>query len=169
MMTVIVSWILYCRIPWEAMLIQWWYAVPTRVHPVLMRLSMLSSLPTGWAKKRVASETTAYRIVLNAVFLQARNIKNKPVVNRDPQSVRFEEMQCEIKVRKFICASCNLEDSNRIWLVVWVFLFFFSLQALREELNRQRTSMIPGTFDPEVSRAIGEVSQMKEMEDKMSR
>ena len=31
-------------------------------------------------------------------FVQARNIKNKPVINRDPQSIRFEEMQVEIKV-----------------------------------------------------------------------
>jgi len=31
-------------------------------------------------------------------FLQkARNIKNMPVVNRDPRSIRFEEMQSEIK------------------------------------------------------------------------
>ena len=32
--------------------------------------------------------------------LQAKNIKNKPIVNRDPQSIRFEEMQCEINVSK---------------------------------------------------------------------
>ncbi len=38
--------------------------------------------------------------VLMNVFLslQARNIRNKPIVNRDPQSIRFEEMQTEIKV-----------------------------------------------------------------------
>ncbi|XP_059168452.1 kinesin-like protein KIF27 isoform X2 [Physella acuta] len=28
---------------------------------------------------------------------RARNIRNKPVINRDIQSIRFEEMQCEIK------------------------------------------------------------------------
>ena len=37
---------------------------------------------------------------LNAVKYanRARNIKNKPIVNRDPQSIRFEEMQSEIRV-----------------------------------------------------------------------
>ncbi|CAG5123649.1 unnamed protein product, partial [Candidula unifasciata] len=28
---------------------------------------------------------------------RAKNIKNKPIINRDIQSIRFEEMQCEIK------------------------------------------------------------------------
>ena len=43
------------------------------------------------------------------------------------------------------------------------------LQALREELNRQRTSMMPGTLDPDMAKAIGDVGQMKDMEDKISR
>ena len=33
------------------------------------------------------------------LYLQARNIRNLPIVNRDMQSIRFEEMQTEIKVR----------------------------------------------------------------------
>ena len=36
--------------------------------------------------------------VIPAYILQARNIKNLPIVNRDIQSIRFEEMQTEIKV-----------------------------------------------------------------------
>lgn len=31
-------------------------------------------------------------------YFQARNIRNKPVVNRDVQSIRMEEMQNEIQV-----------------------------------------------------------------------
>ena len=31
-------------------------------------------------------------------YFQAKNIKNKPIINRDIQSIRFEEMQTEIKV-----------------------------------------------------------------------
>jgi hypothetical protein len=31
--------------------------------------------------------------------LKARNIKNIAIINRDPQSLRFEEMQSEIKVK----------------------------------------------------------------------
>lgn len=40
--------------------------------------------------------------------VQARNICNKPIINRDPQSLRFEEMQSEIRVSTFLCASSIL-------------------------------------------------------------
>lgn len=33
---------------------------------------------------------------------QAKNIKNKPIINRDIQSIRFEEMQTEIMVSLLI-------------------------------------------------------------------
>lgn len=32
------------------------------------------------------------------LFFQARNIRNKPIVNRDPQNTRLAEMQNEIQV-----------------------------------------------------------------------
>jgi hypothetical protein len=37
------------------------------------------------------------------LLFQAKNIKNKPIINRDVQSIRFEEMQCEIMVG--VCSS----------------------------------------------------------------
>ncbi|XP_033751505.1 LOW QUALITY PROTEIN: kinesin-like protein KIF27 [Pecten maximus] len=72
---------------------------------------------------------------------RARNIKNKPIVNRDVQALRFEEMQCEIK-------------------------------ALREELVRQRTSILSngGAGDMvNAERAIQDAANMKHMEDQVSR
>ncbi|XP_021353306.1 kinesin-like protein KIF27 [Mizuhopecten yessoensis] len=72
---------------------------------------------------------------------RARNIKNKPIVNRDVQALRFEEMQCEIK-------------------------------ALREELVRQRTSILSngGAGDMvNAERAIQEAANMKHLEDQASR
>ncbi|KAL5007225.1 hypothetical protein ScPMuIL_016031 [Solemya velum] len=64
---------------------------------------------------------------------RARNIKNKPIVNRDVQSIRFQEMQSEIK-------------------------------ALREELARQRTSMLSaGPRDKPSEQA----EQVKELENKV--
>lgn len=66
---------------------------------------------------------------------QARNIKNKPIVNRDPQSIRFEEMQTEIR-------------------------------ALREELQRQRLSLMTGT-DADVRRVAHEQGHIKQLEDKV--
>ena len=64
-------------------------------------------------------------IVASGIYkLQARNIKNKPIVNRDVQSIRFEEMQCEIKVRFVqvlfienivaVLFECKLDDTT-IW------------------------------------------------------
>eukprot|EP00105_Crassostrea_gigas_P031495 XP_011454205.1 PREDICTED: kinesin-like protein KIF27 isoform X2 [Crassostrea gigas] len=72
---------------------------------------------------------------------RARNIKNTPVVNRDVQSIRFEEMQTEIK-------------------------------ALREELVRQRTSMLSNgcgdsVYNPE--KAMQDALQMKKLEDHVIR
>lgn len=37
-------------------------------------------------------------VLLHIFYFQARNIRNKPVVNRDVQSIRMEEMQNEIQV-----------------------------------------------------------------------
>ncbi|XP_078332440.1 kinesin-like protein KIF27 isoform X6 [Crassostrea virginica] len=72
---------------------------------------------------------------------RAKNIKNTPVVNRDVQSIRFEEMQSEIK-------------------------------ALREELVRQRTSMLSNgcgdsVYNPE--KAMQDALQMKKLEDHVIR
>ncbi|KAL8561687.1 hypothetical protein ACOMHN_054984 [Nucella lapillus] len=61
---------------------------------------------------------------------RARNIKNKPVINRDIQSIRFEEMQSEImKLRE--------ELANQRTGVQSV----YCVQALREELANQRTGI----------------------------
>ena len=48
----------------------------------------------------VKIETLFFLYVFFSQFciFQAKNIKNTPVVNRDVQSIRFEEMQSEIKV-----------------------------------------------------------------------
>ncbi|XP_035825943.1 kinesin-like protein KIF27 isoform X2 [Aplysia californica] len=62
---------------------------------------------------------------------RAKNIKNKPIINRDIQSIRFEEMQCEIK-------------------------------ALREELARQRTTVMGMYSDTDAD-------QIKELEQKIVR
>ena len=71
--------------------------------------------------------------------VQAKNIKNKPIVNRDPQSIRFEEMQCEIK-------------------------------ALREELHRQRTSLMTGqNTEYDLKKVIEDAGHIKHMEDKVVR
>ncbi|XP_061178029.1 kinesin-like protein KIF27 isoform X2 [Saccostrea echinata] len=72
---------------------------------------------------------------------RARNIKNTPIVNRDVQSIRFEEMQCEIK-------------------------------ALREELVRQRTSMLSNgggdnVYNPE--KAMQDAQEMKKLEQQVIR
>ncbi|XP_048780280.1 kinesin-like protein KIF27 isoform X2 [Ostrea edulis] len=72
---------------------------------------------------------------------RAKNIKNTPIVNRDVQSIRFEEMQCEIK-------------------------------ALREELVRQRTSMLSNgggdsLYNPE--KVIQDAHQMKKLEEHVIR
>ena len=69
------------------------------------------------------------------MIVQARNIKNKPIVNRDPQSIRFEEMQTEIR-------------------------------ALREELQRQRLSLMTAT-DGDVRRIAHDTGHIKELEDKV--
>ena len=69
-------------------------------------------------------------------LLQARNIKNKPIVNRDPQSIRFEEMQTEIR-------------------------------ALREELQRQRVSLMT-TNDGDVRRIAHDQGHIKQLEDKVA-
>lgn len=42
-------------------------------------------------------------------IFQAKNIKNTPVVNRDVQSIRFEEMQSEIKVNLLF------SDTHLVW------------------------------------------------------
>ncbi|KAK3104146.1 hypothetical protein FSP39_024813, partial [Pinctada imbricata] len=89
----------------------------------------------------ISPSTSNFDESLNALKYanRAKNIKNKPIVNRDVQSIRFEEMQCEIK-------------------------------ALREELVRQRTSMLSnggGDYNPE--RALQDAQQMKKLEDQVVR
>ncbi|CAG2234318.1 KIF27 [Mytilus edulis] len=63
----------YLRIPWEEML----------------RLLMICC---------ISPSTSNFDESLNALKYanRAKNIKNKPIINRDVQSIRFEEMQCEI-------------------------------------------------------------------------
>ena len=39
-----------------------------------------------------------YVYYLSIVVLKARNIRNKPVMNKDPHAVQMEEMQCQIEV-----------------------------------------------------------------------
>ena len=76
-------------------------------------------------------------VTLNLLVVQAKNIKNKPIINRDPHSIRFEEMQCEIK-------------------------------ALREELQKQRMSLMTATHqDYDVRRLIEDQGQIKQLEDKV--
>ncbi|XP_013410614.1 kinesin-like protein KIF27 isoform X2 [Lingula anatina] len=65
---------------------------------------------------------------------RAKHIRNKPVVNRDPQSLKFEEMQSEIK-------------------------------ALKEELQRQRTTLMTGGADME--QAIQDAGQLRNLEDQL--
>ncbi|KAI0219309.1 hypothetical protein LSAT2_029120 [Lamellibrachia satsuma] len=67
---------------------------------------------------------------------RAKNIKNKPIVNRDPQSVRFEEMQSEIN-------------------------------ALREELQRQQTTLV--SAPPTELCRVQDVGHVKGLEDKVVR
>ncbi|XP_064634767.1 kinesin-like protein KIF27 isoform X2 [Lineus longissimus] len=70
---------------------------------------------------------------------RAKNIKNKPIINRDPQSIRFEEMQSEIR-------------------------------ALREELSRQRSSLITADMDSVTSaRAVEDASAIRSLEEKIVR
>ncbi|XP_041366340.1 kinesin-like protein KIF27 [Gigantopelta aegis] len=68
---------------------------------------------------------------------RAKNIKNKPIVNRDIQSIRFEEMQSEIK-------------------------------ALREELARQRTSVLSVIGgDINIEKAQQDADSIRELEDQV--
>lgn len=70
---------------------------------------------------------------------RAKNIKNKPVVNRDSHSMKFAEMQDEI-------------------------------MALREELHRQRTSILTAntmTADYDLQKAIQDAGQVKDLEDRL--
>jgi hypothetical protein len=76
-------------------------------------------------------------------------------VNRDPQSIRFEEMQTEIRV--------SLKYNHQHF-----YSFPHSAQALREELQRQRTSVMTAT-EGGMQKAIQEASWTKEMEDKVAR
>ncbi|XP_067655399.1 kinesin-like protein KIF27 [Haliotis asinina] len=69
---------------------------------------------------------------------RARNIRNKPIVNRDIQSIRFEEMQSEIK-------------------------------ALREELVRQRTSVVSAGRDQSMERMQQDADIIQELEEKVVR
>lgn len=43
------------------------------------------------------------------------------------------------------------------------------MQALREELQRQRTSLLTANADNDVQKAVQDVEQVKEMEDKVVR
>ncbi|XP_046330087.2 kinesin-like protein KIF27 isoform X1 [Haliotis rufescens] len=69
---------------------------------------------------------------------RAKNIRNKPIVNRDIQSIRFEEMQSEIK-------------------------------ALREELVRQRTSVVSAGRDTSVERTQQDCDLIQDLEVKVVR
>ena len=61
-----------------------------------------------------------------SILHQAKNIRNKPVVNKDPQLVRMEEMQSQI------------EAGNRSSIQLSIIGNF--LQALKEELIRTQTA-----------------------------
>ncbi|KAL3842329.1 hypothetical protein ACJMK2_020357 [Sinanodonta woodiana] len=89
----------------------------------------------------ISPSTASFDESLNALKYanRARNIKNLPIINRDIQSIRFEEMQSEIK-------------------------------ALREELARQRTSILSaGGTEIDLEKAHKDASQIKKLEEKVIR
>lgn len=73
---------------------------------------------------------------------RARNIRNKPVINRDPQSVMLNQLRQEIRVRMWLlCAKpdvvCNLYQLS-VPKTSMPNLTKFRYQALQVELLNQR-------------------------------
>ena len=68
-------------------------------------------------------------------FFQARNIRNKPIVNRDPQNTRLAEMQNEIQVLNVNLADILAQylDVSVVGLTQWGLLVsvFSRVQRIR--------------------------------------